>query len=313
MPAAAGCTQAAGAARATASCSLLLCCAGGTRDGAAPAAQPPDHQPAHVCRGRTASARCGRYGRPVGCPPWTAVVSALDTALSRTVQPRTLRLSGRGPHTVDRLRSMPVRAGTAPRRRTPRPSPARQRGRYGRTADSTIGHPPGPADGIVDTAGRAVRRRRRVDRSGDRRGPAHPRARLRATLRRCDGADVQGWTVRDAADTTAVHCGHCVRVLGGPSARAASGGSQSLPWLPRRMVRHARGASMPPAVGAVVRCPAGADPPRYDRTAVLRPACGVPRHDGLCTAGSRSFRQRRKVLGVQRGGEWTDTDHRRTG
>jgi hypothetical protein len=31
------------------------------------------------------------------------------------------------------------------------------------------------------------------------------------------------------------------RVLGGPSARAASGGNLSLPWLPRRVVRQDRG------------------------------------------------------------------------
>jgi hypothetical protein len=31
-----------------------------------------------------------------------------------------------------------------------------------------------------------------------------------------------------------------VRDLGGPSARAAFGGISSLPWLPRRVIRHDR-------------------------------------------------------------------------
>jgi hypothetical protein len=35
------------------------------------------------------------------------------------------------------------------------------------------------------------------------------------------------------------------RVLGGPSARAACGGCLSLPWLPRRGVRHKRGRMCP--------------------------------------------------------------------
>jgi hypothetical protein len=83
-------------------------------------------------------------------------------------------LPDRGHHAVDRVRSTPVRARTAHRTRTPRPSPARQCGHYGRTADSTVGHRGAvrPVRWTLPVV-RSSSQRTGVDGGDDREGPAH--------------------------------------------------------------------------------------------------------------------------------------------